>query len=265
MKEAIALDDVSIVNFDWLDQSLLSKTKADESKYLLHPRNATNTATKAGSKRSRAASPDDNSAQSQAKKAKSGPQLSNGKGTNASKTNAVNIPLDDELPNKHMYKVHIDDDDTIYDVTLNQTNSGNNNNKFYRIQLLIDSKNGYWCWTRWGRVGERGQMKMLGDGNFDAAFKEFEKKFKVSFSFSRRSPLTGIRTKMVTNGPIDFQRSSLASTATSSVHTKILATKMMQDHQNWKSVWPPKGKPLTRKMKSQLKANFWNQFKDSCD
>jgi hypothetical protein len=41
-----------------------------------------------------------------------------------------------------------------YDCMLNQTNIGENNNKFYVIQLL--SKGGkFYAWTRWGRVGER--------------------------------------------------------------------------------------------------------------
>ena len=38
-----------------------------------------------------------------------------------------------------------------YDCMLNQTNIGNNNNKYYVIQLI--EKNGsYYFWTRWGRV-----------------------------------------------------------------------------------------------------------------
>jgi len=39
---------------------------------------------------------------------------------------------------------------------LNQTNISQNNNKFYVIQLL-KSGNGYYLFTRWGRVGENGQ------------------------------------------------------------------------------------------------------------
>jgi poly [ADP-ribose] polymerase 2/3/4 len=75
--------------------------------------------------------------------------------------------------------VHIDSDGVIYDVSLNQTNAGNNNNKFYRIQLLEKKSGGsFRTWTRWGRVGERGQNAMLGDGSFDDAFKHFQKKFK---------------------------------------------------------------------------------------
>lgn len=38
-----------------------------------------------------------------------------------------------------------------YDCTLNQTNIGNNNNKFYIIQLLEDGGR-FACWNRWGRV-----------------------------------------------------------------------------------------------------------------
>lgn len=56
--------------------------------------------------------------------------------------------------------MHIDTDGTIYDVSLNQTNVGGNNNKFYRIQILEEkSAPGiFYTWTRWGRVGERGKF-----------------------------------------------------------------------------------------------------------
>ncbi|XP_067159685.1 protein mono-ADP-ribosyltransferase PARP3 isoform X2 [Apteryx mantelli] len=49
-----------------------------------------------------------------------------------------------------------------YDCTLNQTNIGANNNKFYIIQL-IEHGGAYSTWNRWGRV---------------AAKKDFEKKFR---------------------------------------------------------------------------------------
>jgi len=49
--------------------------------------------------------------------------------------------------------------------------------KFYKVQLLTDGSS-YRTWTRWGRVGDRGQMKMLGDGSLSNAMQEFEKKFK---------------------------------------------------------------------------------------
>ena len=67
----------------------------------------------------------------------------------------------------------------IYDASLNQTNVGNNNNKFYRLQVLASSSgNKYSTWTRWGRVGEHGQSAIVGDGDLDAALMYFEKKFK---------------------------------------------------------------------------------------
>ncbi|KAI5109210.1 poly [ADP-ribose] polymerase 3, partial [Silurus meridionalis] len=64
-----------------------------------------------------------------------------------------------------------------YDCMLNQTNIGNNNNKFYLIQVLMYG-NQYYCWTRWGRVGEAGQNNLAGPSKVDDATKNFEKKFK---------------------------------------------------------------------------------------
>ncbi|KAI4895724.1 hypothetical protein NFI96_019887, partial [Prochilodus magdalenae] len=64
-----------------------------------------------------------------------------------------------------------------YDCMLNQTNIGNNNNKFYVIQVLVKGGR-YYCWTRWGRVGEPGQNNLIGPTNADSAIKNFEKKFK---------------------------------------------------------------------------------------
>ena len=50
------------------------------------------------------------------------------------KSNDMQIPLDEGclFPTS---KVYIDDSGVIYDASLNQTNSSNNNNKFYRIQV----------------------------------------------------------------------------------------------------------------------------------
>ncbi|KAG9471474.1 protein mono-ADP-ribosyltransferase PARP3 [Eleutherodactylus coqui] len=67
-----------------------------------------------------------------------------------------------------------------YDCMLNQTNIGNNNNKFYIIQLLhsTDKKKTFYCWNRWGRVGEAGQSKLTNFSDVNAAKKDYEKKFK---------------------------------------------------------------------------------------
>ncbi|EGW08878.1 protein mono-ADP-ribosyltransferase PARP3 isoform X1 [Cricetulus griseus] len=64
-----------------------------------------------------------------------------------------------------------------YDCTLNQTNIGNNNNKFYVIQLLEEGGH-FFCWNRWGRVGEVGQTKMNPFTCLEDAKKDFEKKFR---------------------------------------------------------------------------------------
>ncbi|KAI2624738.1 poly polymerase catalytic domain-containing protein [Xylaria nigripes] len=91
------------------------------------------------------------------------------------KSRDVKIPLDQGV--EHWYEVYIDDDGVIYDASLNQTNSTSNNNKFYRIQVL-HFHGAYCTWTRWGRVGEYGQSKMLSKGPLRDALKQFNDKFK---------------------------------------------------------------------------------------
>ncbi|KAL9596913.1 MAG: hypothetical protein Q9219_005476 [cf. Caloplaca sp. 3 TL-2023] len=94
----------------------------------------------------------------------------------------IDVPIDEgfsEWSNGVTPKVYVDEDGIIYDASLNQTNIGGNNNKFYRLQLVLDTKSDqYYAHTRWGRVGEFGQVKTMGPQPFDAAMKEFEKKFK---------------------------------------------------------------------------------------
>lgn len=48
------------------------------------------------------------------------------------------------------------------------------------LQVLVDDKkkNTYYAHTRWGRVGEDGQVKTTKESSLDAAKKEYEKKFK---------------------------------------------------------------------------------------
>lgn len=89
------------------------------------------------------------------------------------------VPIDEACTLSQSHRVHIDaNDGEIFDVTLNQTNAGNNNNKFYRIQLLVDDDGDYRTYTRWGRVGERGQQKLLGGGDLGDALRNFNQKFK---------------------------------------------------------------------------------------
>ena len=58
------------------------------------------------------------------------------------------------------------------------TDTANNNNKFYRLQLLVSTSGVYKTWTRWARIGDIGQTKVLGSGDLESALAEFQKKFK---------------------------------------------------------------------------------------
>ena len=67
------------------------------------------------------------------------------------------------------------------DVMLNQTNINANNNNFYRMQLLQEGPSDHWLWTRWGRVGDKGQTQLQGPFDADTGLKEFNKKFRFAF------------------------------------------------------------------------------------
>ncbi|RUP43806.1 hypothetical protein BC936DRAFT_136707, partial [Jimgerdemannia flammicorona] len=91
------------------------------------------------------------------------------------KLKSLKVPVDALVPSNFVltsppsylhsasaYKVYIDPEDgTIWDAALNQTNIGNNNNKFYFIQVLERSSSSYACFMRWGRVGAKGETKFV--------------------------------------------------------------------------------------------------------
>ncbi|KAF2434596.1 PARP-domain-containing protein [Tothia fuscella] len=96
------------------------------------------------------------------------------------KTPNLAIPVDEHSPYSATHRVYIAPDGVVYDASLNQTNIGANNNKFYRIQLLV-GRSGYdhVVWTRWGRVGDRGQSKPLDADSLEGAMSDYNSKFKA--------------------------------------------------------------------------------------
>lgn len=88
--------------------------------------------------------------------------------------------LDQWLPDHIKAQFHVlQVSGEIYDAMLNQTNVGDNNNKFYVIQVLeSDAAVQFMVYSRWGRVGVKGQDKLSGPYNSQhTAISEFEKKF----------------------------------------------------------------------------------------
>ncbi|XP_015084364.2 LOW QUALITY PROTEIN: poly [ADP-ribose] polymerase 2-like [Solanum pennellii] len=84
--------------------------------------------------------------------------------------------LSDEI--KALYHV-LQQGNDIYEATLNQTNVENNDNEFYIIQVLENDCGGnFLVYTRWGRVGEKGETKISGPYTYAGdATSEFEHKF----------------------------------------------------------------------------------------
>lgn len=185
VKQASQNDKIKIVSYDWLVKSVSSKKKVDESGFLLDDGNSVTadvssaqpSKTSKGKKRKRTESSDDD--QSDIVDSVPQPKKQTGQSDSSSKKATPKIPVDEWCPLNGTHGVYQDDDGVIYDVTLNQTNAGNNNNKFYRIQLLVAvSGKDYRTWTRWGRVGEGGKSALLGSGSLTEALAEFEKKFR---------------------------------------------------------------------------------------
>ncbi|XP_057484410.1 poly [ADP-ribose] polymerase 2 isoform X1 [Actinidia eriantha] len=88
--------------------------------------------------------------------------------------------LDQWLPDQIKAEYHVlQQGDEIYDAMLNQTNVGENNNKFYVLQVLESDDGGrFMIYNRWGRVGIKGQDKLHGPyTSRDSAIQEFEQKF----------------------------------------------------------------------------------------
>ncbi|CAD6341940.1 unnamed protein product [Miscanthus lutarioriparius] len=98
--------------------------------------------------------------------------------------------LDHHIPDHIKQAYHVlQVGDQIYDATLNQTNVGSNNNKFYIIQVLEPDAGGHFMvYNRWGRVGAAGKDKLLAFPKRGRAIYEFERKFqdKTSNLWSNR-------------------------------------------------------------------------------
>ncbi|KAL4765399.1 putative poly(ADP)-ribose polymerase PARP [Aspergillus foveolatus] len=183
-KHACDLQSCEIVSLDWLLDSDKAKKPVSEAPYRFGAshsnQNSQADPVKTEKKRSAKAVQDTDDARSN-KKPKQ--MVEDAQMITAEKAAKVRVGVDEcyytDEPTWQDPTVFIDDSGLIWDATLNLTVSAANNNKFYRIQIL-NSKDGskYQTWTRWGRVGERGQSVLLGDGTLDSAKKHFEKKFK---------------------------------------------------------------------------------------
>ena len=88
------------------------------------------------------------------------------------------VPVDDECKqcyeNYHVYATG----ENVYNAMLNQTNVGQNNNKYYLLQVLEHNfKSDYVVWFRWGRVGKIAGTT-LQNLPLNKAIAAFEKKFQ---------------------------------------------------------------------------------------
>jgi len=86
-------------------------------------------------------------------------------------------PVDPHCGLRNTHKVYVDDE-VAWDARMNQTNIGQNNNKFYRVQLLVSFGGASAVFCHWGRVGANGQSSTDSCHSLDAAKALFERKYK---------------------------------------------------------------------------------------
>ena len=174
---------ILIMDYDWLVASLDSTDAVDEANFSLHQ--STNASSPSpvnvpqtngtSKKRARDDEDDEDDAVPKKPKTKVDSQILND--TKPAQKPRTRVPVDEKYSDQRC-EVFQNEDGVFLDATMNQTQSGKNANKFYRAQVLKHTDGSFYAWTRWGRVGENGQNKLLGDGSLDVAVKEFEKKFK---------------------------------------------------------------------------------------
>ncbi|KAI9842327.1 MAG: Poly [ADP-ribose] polymerase 1 [Sclerophora amabilis] len=197
-KQAANIPTIYVVSLDWLLECLEQQQKLPEASYLMTRESQSNdtnvgrsddtesaanghddaksTNAKPNSKKHARSEPSRSKEAGEGTDAENEPRTKRVKDSQKAKAN-IKLPVDERCSLAGTHQIYIDDDKTIWDAALNQTNVGNNNNKFYRLQMLTDGED-FRTWTRWGRVGEPGQSAMLGNGDLATALTGFQKKFR---------------------------------------------------------------------------------------
>jgi WGR domain len=163
VKEARNHGHIRVVSLEWLLDSIDSKARAAEDSYLMTPPPTLDEDAK-GKKRVKAKEPEnesptpdkdvkgkkakeqDNEPPALDKDTKSKKRVKDDEADNEPpkkrfkdgqklKNLNLTIPLDEGCNLGSAYCVYVNPEGVIFDVSLNQTNAGNNNNKFYRIQV----------------------------------------------------------------------------------------------------------------------------------
>jgi poly [ADP-ribose] polymerase len=99
--------------------------------------------------------------------------------------------VDSEVAGSQSFRV-VQDSSAVYDATLNQSNVDHNNNKFYKCQLIQNElTNQFFLFTRWGRVGQKGQQNLEPQMSLQNGIN--------SFSSKVRSKMNGGYTKLEIN------------------------------------------------------------------
>jgi len=124
--------------------------------------------------------------------------------------------------------------DDIWDCMLNQTDVGNNNNKYYLIQCLeSDAGSSFYCWQRWGRVGKIAGTNLVPcGGNKEQAKQVFKKKFldKTKNQWENRDTFSKV------SGKYDLLQMDYAPSVEDNKETKVKKEEGVKEEEQEKEV-----------------------------
>ncbi|KAF9110161.1 Poly [ADP-ribose] polymerase 2 [Mortierella sp. AM989] len=193
--KAATIDTIVFVTLDWIVDSLKQKKRLDITSYTL---NSAATSSSSATSSTAAADADadmdvDDVPQKRSKRKASDKDNKDdvvddnvekkiktlkAKAAKSSSAAKIRQPQVDRACNLNStYSVYVDTD-VAWNARLNQTNIGQNNNKFYLLQLLATAAGQFAVFSHWGRVGANGQSSTDLCYNLDMAKATFEKKFR---------------------------------------------------------------------------------------
>ncbi|KAF9183355.1 Poly [ADP-ribose] polymerase 2 [Haplosporangium sp. Z 767] len=174
VQKAISIDAVSMVTLEWVLDSLKEKKRLDEGPYKVSSSTSSSTTAPIGKRK--VSDDADDVKDVVVKKIKALSNKSSKISTSPIKIKQPSVDIYCSLPS--IYSVYVDDT-VAWDARLNQTNIGQNNNKFYLVQLLQSTTtHQYAVFCRWGRVGSSGQTSTEVSCDIASAQRIFEKKYK---------------------------------------------------------------------------------------
>lgn len=88
------------------------------------------------------------------------------------------VPVDPHFSSRTSSSKVAEKNGIVYASTLNQSNIGNNNNKFYILQIIENGPSDFVFFCRWGRVGVVGQSSEMRSSALELVSHSYQAKLR---------------------------------------------------------------------------------------